>query len=216
MKRKPEDPLIRLTIIVLVVWLLCYPFITAQAEEIKTYKIPETIVVRVTGQQSCTEYMRYHTQRINFKEYVKGVLANEWGHYWHEESLKAGAVAVKMYAWSKYETAGFVWDCTWDQVYNPIYRYDSTDKAVDDTWNWIFVTPNPGKPIRTYYNAWIAGCYSREGEGRCMGQWDSLDDAENGMTWDEIIKKYYDKGVLISTVEKDYKIHRLCNHLLPK
>lgn len=215
-KQEDSEPLIRLTIVVLLIWLLFYPLIDARAEGIKIYKMPETIVVRITGQKTCTENMRYHTERIDFKEYVKGVLPNEWGHHWPEESLKAGAIAVKMYAWSKYETAGFVWDCTWDQVYNPELRYDSIDQAVEDTWDWIFITPNPGKPIRTYYNAWIGGCQERS-EENCMGQWNSKEDAENGMAWEEIINKYYEKGVLVSTVEKEYKIYNKWTfHLMPK
>ena len=143
-------------------------------------------------------------------------MPNEWGSTWHEESLKAGAIAVKMYAWSKYETAGFVWDCTWDQVYNPDKRYESIDQAVEETWDWIFITPNPGKPIRTYYNAWIGGCQERH-EINCMGQWNSKKDAENGMTWQEIITKYYEKGVLISIAKKEYMIfNRTGMYIYPK
>ena len=211
-----DDPLLKTFWVILIIWLLLAPTGFVRAEGIKIYKIPETIVVRITGQESCTENMRYYMEEIDFKEYVKGVLPNEWGSTWHEESLKAGAIAVKMYAWSKYETAGFVWDCTWDQVYNPDKRYESIDQAVEETWDWIFITPNPGKPIRTYYNAWIGGCQERQ-EINCMGQWNSKKDAENGMTWQEIITKYYEKGVLISIAKKEYMIfNRTGMYIYPK
>ena len=93
-KQEDSEPLIRALWVVLIIWFLLAPRGFVKAEGIKIYKMPETIVVRITGQQSCTENMRYHTEVIDFKEYVKGVLPNEWGHHWPEESLKAGAIAV--------------------------------------------------------------------------------------------------------------------------
>ena len=122
-----EDPLISILIIVLVLSFL-FP-ITASASSV--YSLPDTITVRVTGEKECRAGLRYTTQQIDFKEYVKGVLPNEWGMTWNEESLKAGAVAVKMYAWTMYWGRGYVWDCTWSQVYDPEIKYKRTDKAVD-------------------------------------------------------------------------------------
>jgi len=159
--------------------------------------IPQTIQVRVTGLDVCDPDMQYRTETMDFKEYVKGVLPAEWGNDWHEESLKAGAMAVKMYAWTTAETKGYVWDCHWDQVYHPEWRTEATDKAVDDTWNYILVSHNPGKPIKTYYNAWHGGCLER-GETNCMGQWDSLSDAVIGHKWQVIVMKYYE-GQIVST-----------------
>jgi len=165
-------------------------------------QLPETIDVRITGQAECKPNLHYHIETIDFKEYVKGVLPNEWGHEWPEESLRAGAIAVKMYAWSVIAAGGKwsdadVYDCTYDQVYNPALRTAATDQAVEDTWNTALVTKNPGKLIRTYYNAWLGGCYERKEAGQCMGQWNSKADAEGGLAAAEILTKYYDYSMTV-------------------
>ena len=167
------------------------------------YTIPETIDVRITNQQECYKGIPYHVETLDFKEYVKGVLAAEWGNNWHEESLKAGAVATKMYAWSIIEAGGRyhdadVYDCTFDQVYTPSWRTEATDKAVDDTWDQALVSENPGNLIRTYYNAWYGGCIEREAEGQCMGQWNSKNRADRGMLYEDILYVYYDNSILVT------------------
>lgn len=167
------------------------------------YLVPETIDVRITGEQMCYDGIRYHVETIDFKEYVKGVMVNEWGHNWDEESLKVGAVAIKMYAWSYIEAGGKyydadVYDCHWDQVYNPDLRYESTDKAVDDTWDQVLIHKNSGDLIRTYYNAWYGGCQERKLEGQCIGQWNSKFRADNGMSYEDILYAYYDNSILVT------------------
>lgn len=214
---KIEDPLI-LRLIIIVCLLLAIP---SKATATDLYKLPETITVRVTGDKECDGDARYVLTDVPFKEYVKGVLGNEWGPDWDEESLRAGAVAVKMFAWHSVIVAGdwvettvywdgrwqpsrvllggkwidaHVYDCNWDMVYNPAIRSEATDKAVDDTWNYILVDEN-GEPIRTFFNAWYGGCLEQE-EENCMGQWNSLEDAQEGMTWEEILAKYYDAELI--------------------
>jgi len=152
--------------------------------------IPQTIEVRVTGLGICEPNMKYKTETVDLKEYVKGVLPNEWIRTWHSESLKAGAVVVKSYAVSMYLGQGFVWDCNWNQVYNPDKRTPETDKAVDDTWNvWLW---NDGI-TRAYYDDYRSVCAARGHE--CMSQFGSLEDAET-MLFDEILLKYYDAEIM--------------------
>ncbi len=38
-------------------------------------------------------------ETVNFRVYAKNVLSREWIGSWTTESLRSGAVAVKMYAW---------------------------------------------------------------------------------------------------------------------
>lgn len=161
------------------------------------YPYPEYIRVIITGTQECDDSGAYQrVAKVPFKEYTKVVLANEWGRYWNEESLKAGAVAVKMFAWYAVETggkwyAGNVYDCDWDMVYNPRLQFDTTDRAVDDTWDY-YLLDSEGDLFMPHFVAWYGACLNWLGDtGKCMGQWDSLADAENGMTWTEILKKYY-------------------------
>jgi len=171
--------------------------------------LPETILVRVTGLGTCSWGAPYRVVEMNFKEYVKGVLPAEWGNNWHPEALKAGAVAVKMYAWSLIEAGGKwsdadVYDCNFDQVYKPEWRTKATDRAVEETWNDVLVSQNPGNLIRTYYDNWYGTCLIR-GETDCLGQWNSKKRAEEGETYDEILYTYYSNSVLIKAVgEADY------------
>lgn len=96
------------------------------------------IRVRVKGYPYYDTSREYEVETIDFKEYAKHVLPNEWGARWPGESLRAGLMAVKMYAWS-YIAAGGKWpdadvyDSTCDQVYIPSISYTSTDRAVDFT-----------------------------------------------------------------------------------
>ena len=160
------------------------------------YPYPEYITVRVTGQQECKDGAPFRVVKVPFKKYVKVVLANEWGHKWHEESLRAGAVAVKMYAWNAVLTGGKwdvgdVYDCDWDMVYNPSLSFTSTNRAVNDTWDYYLLN-SKGDLFAPHFLAWYGACINWLGDtGKCIGQWNSKADAENGMTWQKITEKYF-------------------------
>lgn len=219
-----EDPLIpnKLLLILFLLGMLSMICSSTPAfASSQKYQFPEVITVRVTGEQECNNATRYVLEDVAFKDYVKGVLANEWGMDWDEESIKAGAVAVKMYAlytvdhageWNPYQILfkgvwqpsrylergkwvdAHVYDCDWDMVYNPEIRSDLVDQAVEETWDYILVD-SEGDIIQTFFNAWMGGCEEQEVEN-CMGQWNSLEDAENGMTWKEILNKYYNANLI--------------------
>ena len=76
---------------------------------------------------------------IDFKLYTKRVLPQEWIASWPSESLKAGAMAVKTYAWYWIEQGGRhppdadVCDGTHCQVYKE-QTYSATNDAVEATW----------------------------------------------------------------------------------
>ncbi|MEE8120256.1 MAG: LamG-like jellyroll fold domain-containing protein, partial [Anaerolineales bacterium] len=159
------------------------------------FPIPDTIRVRVTGNPYCNTTIPYTVEVIDFKDYVKHVLPNEWWASWPGESLRAGAMAAKMYAWywiaagGKWDDAD-VYDSTCDQVYNPAVEYESTNLAVDFTWNWLMMRDS--QFILTQYRAYDYQC----GSADCMGQWDSRDKALNSWTWDEILLFYYEPAAL--------------------
>ncbi|HEX9797641.1 MAG TPA: carboxypeptidase regulatory-like domain-containing protein, partial [Anaerolineales bacterium] len=161
--------------------------------------LPATIRVRVTGDPYCNTSLPYTVEVVDFKEYAKHVLPNEWIYTWGTQSLRAGAMAVKMYAWS-YIAAGGKWpdadvyDSTCDQVYIPEVEYASTNEAVDETWNWRMTWIDDTHLVRAYYRAWYYMCEEVGLGGRCMGQWDSQDLASNSYTWDEILAYFYDAG----------------------
>jgi hypothetical protein len=81
----------------------------------------------------------------DFKFYAKHVLPREWTASWHTQSLRAGAMAVKSYAWwhaSHKHTHVPGPECydvdsgTIHQVFDPMDSEPRTDAAVDATWNF--------------------------------------------------------------------------------
>ncbi len=156
--------------------------------------VPAKIRIRVTGYAYCDTDRPYTVETVDFNYYVKHVLPNEWINSWPAESLRAGAMAAKMYAWywvglgGKWPDAD-VYDSTCDQVYNPNYSYASTDEAVDYTWNWLI--EEDGYLIQAFYRAYYSQCEDAGLAGSCMGQWDSKDLAEDGYTWDQILYYFY-------------------------
>jgi len=165
--------------------------------------LPPTIRVRVTGNPYCDTSRPYTVQTVDFMEYARHVLPNEWIPGWPYESLRAGAMAVKMYAWSIIAAGGRypdadVYDSTCDQVYNPAVEYTSTNRAVEFTWNWR-QTRSDLHLVRDYYRAYYSQCLAAGLAGNCMGQYESRDMAYDGYTWDEIITSFY-PGSIFSPV----------------
>ena len=79
---------------------------------------------------------------IDFNHYVKGVLPPEWWINTNSEALRAGAIAIKMFAWShviipkRSSNKAYLLDTPSDQVYDPDYSHGSeTDNAVDNSWS---------------------------------------------------------------------------------
>ena len=149
------------------------------------------------------------TDVVDFKTYVKHVLPSEWIPSWHSESLKAGALPVKLYGWywtiyAKYPGSGYdVKDTTSDQVYNPNVSYASTNAAVDATWGYKLTRNN-----NIFQAQYCAGSYnSSRTTGQCsqnhgwtvgnyMTQWGSKWYADNGRTWQYMMTFYYDNAVV--------------------
>jgi peptidoglycan hydrolase-like amidase len=160
--------------------------------------LPDTIRVRITGYAYCDLDRPYTVETIDFKDYVKHVLPNEWSASWPTESLRSGAMAAKMYAWSYIAVGGKwpdadVYDSTCDQVYNPAVEYQSTNDAVDFTWNWRLMRGD--QLVRTFYRHDSSQCPLGI-VGNCMGQVDSRDMAYDGYTWDEILLFFYSDSAL--------------------
>jgi hypothetical protein len=164
--------------------------------------LPETIRVRMTSNvATCDPDAAYTVEVVDFNEYVKNVLPNEWYLSWPYESLRAGAMAVKMYAWQivadggKYDDAD-VFNSVCDQVYIPGVAYYRTNNAIDFTWNWRLTHQDDGTLFRTHYMAYYFYCEKYGWQGYCMGQWETYYHSEgnNGyakLNWDEMLFKYY-------------------------
>lgn len=166
---------------------------------------PTTIrVLRTTGPASGS------VQVVPFHDYVTVVMAAEWGAGNPAEVLKAGAVAVKEYAWyqAMFWRGGSaadgscydVVDSSVDQVYSPETRVPaaSLTAAVDATWG-ITVRRNTGI-FSTHYRAGAdVGC-GMNADGTNLYQLSATHCAQDGMTFDVILTTYYGPGVVVAGV----------------
>jgi hypothetical protein len=167
--------------------------------------LPETIRVRVTGYAYCDLGRAYDVETIDFVEYMQNVLPNEWGYSWPTESYRAGAMAVKMYAWRYIATGGKwsdadVYDSTCDQVYIPGVAYSSTNAAINFTLNWRLLDGS-NQLFLTHYLDWFWRCEDYGWQGFCIGQWDTKKHAEGNdgyeyLSWDEMLLQYFTNSSL--------------------
>ena len=168
-----------------------------------TPTLPSTISVlrTATGQ----------VEVVDFKDYVKNVLPNEWISSWDMDALKAGAMAAKTYAWywtihQKYPGQDYdVKDTIGDQVYIPGTANSRTNQAVEETWNWL-MTKN-GEIFQAQYDSGTSGSPDPLHAGR-MSQWGTQYWAEQGKDWQWIVHNYYDpvEGPCVPTVTFDIYI----------
>src|SRR5687767_1339392 len=179
------------------------PLPAAAAGECGTYRSetapPPTIRVYRTGTGA--------VDTVDFGTYVKNVLSREWISSWTTESLRAGALAVKNYAWYQViQWRGYlnaagqcfdVFDSTRDQHYDPSRpTYSSMAAAVDATWGTL--AHRNGRIFATYYNAGQAyeACGARA-NGWQMFQWGTQACGLDGRSAAEIMAIYY-PGVVVS------------------
>jgi hypothetical protein len=150
-------------------------------------------------------------QVVDFEFYCKHVLPSEWLVQWPAESLRAGAVAVKEYAWyyiskgGKYPNSyhptvyADVTDGWEDQWYDPNRSDPRTDAAVEATWN-SYLLKNGALFMLQY-----CGDSSLDSNYRCplhptrMPQWGTQQLAALGWTWQQIIHHYWDPVTIVSS-----------------
>lgn len=131
---------------------------------------------------------------VDFKDYVKHVLPNEWYASWNMEALKAGAIATKTYAWywtihHKYPGKGYdVKDSAADQIYIPGKSNPRTDKAVDETWNQVMT--KKGEIFQAQYDSGTKGSPYPLISGR-LSQWGTQYWAQKGKDCQWILHNYY-------------------------
>ena len=151
------------------------------------------------------------TVSMDIDEYVRGVLPYEMSTGWPSEALKAQAVAAKSYALA----AGTVYSDTRSQVYGPL-RFPDTDAAVEAV-RGIYLA-NGGQIIMPFYfghcngrtrlpseagwnpvadRSYLKGvecpcgrtAYYGHGIGMCQRGAQAM--ANNGSTFDQILRHYY-------------------------
>src|SRR5664280_2654225 len=131
---------------------------------------PPTIRVLRTGTGA--------VETVDFKTYVKVVMPAEWPSTWSQEVLRAGAVAIKQYAWyyaihprdgSGTTPCYDVSDTSNDQLYSPTRtQYANQIQAVESTWSesitkggtFVFTGYRPGTNVACGADAHTVGTVS--------------------------------------------------------
>lgn len=137
---------------------------------------------------------------LTFDEYAKCVLPNEWYGSWKTESLKAGAVAIKTYAWYNVEhprKPATDYDChLTDQSANYQHyvansNYPTTDAAVNAV-SGIFMRNSDGVVFEATYGAGTQGEIGTA-FGGWLSQWGTQYIATNYPEYDytNILSYYY-------------------------
>ncbi len=165
---------------------------------------PATIRVAITGYAGCQAWLDagkpvIRIDTVDFREYVKNVLPHEWIASWPSDSLRAGAMAVKMHAWYIVNIGKWtgvlagdpdIVDNTCDQYYVAGTHYSSTDTSVDYTWLYRMRKNSQVVSIH-YLDGHVALCQDHQ-TWRCMEQWGTRDRAIEGLDWQSIVHYYYD------------------------
>ena len=137
-------------------------------------------------------------QTVPFETYCKDVLPNEWMPSWSPESLKAGAMAVKMFAWYHHlhpvTIDGFTFDVdntTNFQAFRYLSGQTETNQAVNAIRNQAFTMPD-GSIIELNYRAGYRDSANWQyRNAQKMAQWGSEYWAERGRNYIQILQFYY-------------------------
>lgn len=139
-----------------------------------------------------------YVKTVPFDEYVMSALPGEWMPSWHENALKAGAIAVKMFAWYRVlnpirldgwefhvdNTANFL-------AYREGIRFRRTDEAYLSTRNLAFTAPD-GTIVELSFRAGHRDSPNWPyRSAQMMAQWGSQYWAEQGRNAEEILQWYY-------------------------
>lgn len=177
----------RLALLAPLLSLLAPIVVAEEYSTVASTELPSTIRVLQTGTNTIVT--------VDFKDYVKHVLPNEWFPSWDSEALQAGALAVKTYGWfrllnPKYPGKGYdVRDDTADQVYIPSSSTpSSTDEAVEDTWNTKLT--QGGSIFAAQYDSGAAGSPDPLYPGR-LSQYGTDYWARGEKTHETILHYYY-------------------------
>lgn len=165
---------------------------TAFADHETIYNVPYPTSIRVAIRESRPNGEPNPRGRIiyvkvvPFDTYVINSLPNEWVPSWSQESLQAGAMAVKMFAWYKVlhpmKLDGWEYDLdntTNFQTYREGNRFAATDQAYNRVRNLAFTRPD-GTIVELNYRAGYQGGPNWEyRNANMMSQWGSFWLAKN-------------------------------------
>ncbi len=169
----------------------------AQVHTIYNTKMPSVIRVAVRENNDPRGRILW-VQTLGFQEYCEDVLPNEWMPSWERESLRAGAMAIKMFGWFHSMHPVTIDGQTFD-VDNTVnfqeFKYKSgtfeTNQAIRELWPYAY-TSSSGEIIELDYRAGIPRNPNWEYRGADrMAQWGSQYWAARRRTYLSILQFYY-------------------------
>lgn len=139
-----------------------------------------------------------YVKTVGFDDYVVNSLPNEWVPSWEQESLQAGAMAVKMFAWYKVlhpiKLDGWEFDLdntTNFQTYREGNRFKESDEAHWRVRNLAYTMPD-GTIVELNYRAGIERNPNWQyRNANMMAQWGSKYWAERGQNMLQILQWYF-------------------------
>ncbi|MCY0876777.1 MAG: hypothetical protein OWT28_10990 [Firmicutes bacterium] len=144
-------------------------------------------------------------QTVGFQEYCADVLPNEWFPSWSADSLHAGALAVKMFAWYHHlhpvTIGGFTFDVdntTNFETFRPLSGTPATDRAIQDIWPYAYTYADGGIAPLDYQAGWRGSANWSLFHSQRMSQWGSSYLSDNGFNYLRILGFYYTDRVLMA------------------
>ena len=158
--------------------------------------IPENIVVHLGSPDSNAENVT-----LSFPDYIKNVASSEIYPTWPEEALKANIMAQISVALNRvytrfYRNRGLNFDITNSPAYDQtfVYQrdiYENISELVDDIFNSYIRRVGAVEPLFAEF------CDGIEVQCNGLYQWGSVDLAESGLNYVEILKRYYGDDIEI-------------------
>ncbi|WP_206831985.1 SpoIID/LytB domain-containing protein [Alicyclobacillus fructus] len=145
-----------------------------------------------------------YVEAVPFTTYCEDVLPNEWFPSWHPEALKAGAMAVKMFAWYHHlhpvTIDGFTFDVdntTNFQHFQEMSSQPTTNAAFQAIQKLAYTKPN-GEIVELNYSAGYENDPNWQyRNAQKMAQWGSEYWARRGQTYLQILQFYYQNRALM-------------------
>lgn len=138
---------------------------------------------------------------VDFTSYIKNVAASELFPTWPNEALKANIYAIISFTMNRiynewYKSKGKNFDITSSPIYDQTFKegrstYENIDNIVDQIFNNYIIKNGQIQPFFAAY------CDGRKTTCPGLSQWGSVTDANNGMNYLQILKKYYGNDISI-------------------
>ena len=157
-------------------------------------KIPEEIVVHLGAPDSDAQNVT-----VSFADYIKNVASSEIYPTWPDEAIKANIIAQISVALNRvytgyYRTRGYPFDITSSPAYDQtfVYQrdiYENVAALVDEIINQYLRRDGSVEPLFAEF------CDGVEIQCRGLTQWGSVSLANEGLGYEEILRRFYGSDV---------------------